>query len=158
MTEANLEDRDILTPLEMQFEKLVKQLPEHLLQGELSAADINVVVEPWDGAWGYYIADHRNRSIFWLERFDIKWIAQRVDGVLSWTDFSESTKINRSQFLTQSTEYWFEHEYWTHRERYPAIREVVKAELLETKAFLVDGLMGRYLEHSKRDCSDDECR
>lgn len=51
--------------------------------------DIDFVIEPWGAEWGYYIANHLHKSVFWLHANDVQWITESVHGLRSLSDFSE---------------------------------------------------------------------
>ncbi|TDL18707.1 hypothetical protein BD410DRAFT_842581 [Rickenella mellea] len=79
-----------------------------------------------DGTWGYYMVDHPNRCLFWLEDMDVEeWIGE-IGGKVT-------TFAHMQHYIT--------YEYWCHCEWFPHGKSVTREELDELMAFFTYGII-----------------
>ena len=68
-TEADIRKPDILEIVDKCIHKLHAQLDG---QDSVPVKDTALVIEPpSEEEWGYYFVDHVNRTLFWLEEFEL---------------------------------------------------------------------------------------
>ncbi|TDL18736.1 hypothetical protein BD410DRAFT_806289 [Rickenella mellea] len=79
-----------------------------------------------DGTWGYYIVDHRNRCLFWLEDIDVETGIWEIGGKVM-------TFAHMQHYIT--------YEYWCHCEWFPHDKTITREELDELAAFLAYGII-----------------
>ena len=77
-TEADIRKPDVLEKVDKCIHKLHAQLDD---QDSTLPEDTALVIEPpedAEGCWGYYFVDHANRTLFWLDEFELP--VQELDG------------------------------------------------------------------------------
>ncbi|TDL18732.1 hypothetical protein BD410DRAFT_462994 [Rickenella mellea] len=79
-----------------------------------------------DGTWGYYMVDHQNRCLFWLEDMDVEMGIWEIGGKVT-------TFAHMQHHIT--------YEYWCHCEWFPHDKTITREELDELIAYFTFGII-----------------
>ncbi|KAG1893440.1 uncharacterized protein F5891DRAFT_772184 [Suillus fuscotomentosus] len=124
-TDSDMRDGERRSSMTLCIEKLLAQLT-HQCGLQLCSGDIELVVELTrkrnkDKVYRYYLVDHPNRLLFWLDEISTKWIFDGVLGVEKWSHIK----------------YAIQHQYWQHCELYPSDKLRCAQLLKELKEVVV---------------------
>lgn len=94
-TDSDMRDGERQSSMTLCIEKLLAQLT-HQCGLQLCSGGIELVVELArkrnnDKVYRYYLVDHPNRLLFWLDEISTKWIFDGVLGVEKWSHISTSS-------------------------------------------------------------------